>query len=472
MRSIGNFFTGTIKANFNLTKQFALLSFFCILIIGTISNYLVCELITDKVLLRDATLSRDFIHSVIASEGTWQMFLDTPNSSNANWPNTATEWALDSFFSHVAMMPDVVRAKVYAKDRSVIWSSDPKELVGENIEANEELDASLKGELIFHSGVIGNDIKDEHKSLLDHKKKGTLFIETYIPIWNKAQSRVVAAVELYRAPRDLQESIIQSQRFIWTGSLCGGVLLFLSLYWIVNRAALVMANQQRRLIRAQSLSVIGQTASAITHAMRNPLSSIRACAEMSLTDDLEGVRESALEIMGETDRMDRWAREFLQFSVINTNSPEYLDLNDLVRTVLKEHETVLDRMAISVQLDMVAAQLPVNANASPLSQVLGNLIMNAVEAMGENGELKISTSLDSHCNHAVVSITDNGPGLLEEIKDKLFQPFATTKPTGTGLGLALSMHLVEHYSGILEILNEPGRGVTATVRLPLLGGPL
>jgi signal transduction histidine kinase len=193
---------------------------------------------------------------------------------------------------------------------------------------------------------------------------------------------------------------------------------------------------------------------------------------MSLTDDLEGVRESALEIMGETDRMDRWAREFLQFSVINTNSPEYLDLNDLVRTVLKEHETVLDRMAISVQLDMVAAQLPVNANASPLSQVLGNLIMNAVEAMGENGELKISTSLDSHCNHAVVSITDNGPGLLEEIKDKLFQPFATTKPTGTGLGLALSMHLVEHYSGILEILNEPGRGVTATVRLPLLGGPL
>ena len=83
-------------------------------------------------------------------------------------------------------------------------------------------------------------------------------------------------------------------------------------------------------------------------------------------------------------------------------------------------------------------RLPVEANFTPLSQVFGNLIMNAVEAMGEGGELTIRTFLDHNHNNVCVRIEDNGPGLLEEIKDRLFQPFATTKATGTGLGLALS----------------------------------
>jgi signal transduction histidine kinase len=97
--------------------------------------------------------------------------------------------------------------------------------------------------------------------------------------------------------------------------------------------------------------------------------------------------------------------------------------------------------------------------------------MNAVEAMDGNGELTIATFLDSHRNHVAVRFTDNGPGLPKEIQDRLFQPFITTKSTGTGLGLALSRHLVEHYHGILTIESEPGLGVTVTVSLPITGAP-
>ena len=120
---------------------------------------------------------------------------------------------------------------------------------------------------------------------------------------------------------------------------------------------------------------------------------------------------------------------------------------------------------------MAEVQLPVEANFIPLSQVFGNLIMNAVEAMGVNGELIITTCLDSRRNNIFVSIADNGPGLSNEYKDRLYQPFATTKPTGTGLGLALSRRLVEHYNGTLEINSEPGQGVTAVVCLPVSRSP-
>lgn len=451
---------GTKKSNFNLTKQFALLSFLCILMIVAVSTFMLSKLFTEKLLTRDASVSQEFIDSVISADRTWRFFLDRTNS--------ASQSALEEFFTHVAHMPDVVRANVYGRDGSVLWSSD-LDLIGEHFKDNEELDASLSGELIFKSGIIGHTVKDEHKNL-NENLRGMRFIETYIPIWNGDGSAVVGAVELYKLPRVLHQSIIEGQRLIWISALTGGLLLFTSLYWIVKRASRVMETQQQRLIETKSLSMIGETASAVAHAMRNPLASIRACAELTLTDDLEGARESAMDIISEADRLDRWARELLQFSVTNPEAPEQLDINDLVRAVLKEHEETLNRSAITLHLSMAEVQLPVHAHLAPLSQVFGNLIMNAVEAMGEHGELTITTTLDSRRNNVVVSLKDNGPGLSKEIKDKLFQPFATTKHTGTGLGLALSRHLVEHYDGILEIKSEPGRGVTVTVCLPVSDG--
>jgi two-component system sporulation sensor kinase A len=144
-------------------------------------------------------------------------------------------------------------------------------------------------------------------------------------------------------------------------------------------------------------------------------------------------------------------------------------MNNLVKDVVREYEPVAKRTGVSLRLIITDSSLPVKTSATPLSQVFGNLIMNALEAMTGHGELTIATFLDSHRNHVIVRFTDNGPGLSKEIQDRLFQPFITTKSTGTGLGLALSRHLVEHYHGILTIESEPGQGVTVTVSLPVTG---
>ncbi len=457
MKRVHKLLLGRKTSAVQLTKQFALLSFLCILLTAVVSAFMLSQLFTDKILSRDATVSQEFIDSITATDETWRFFLDTKDQQNLS--------ALEKFFSYVAHMPDVVRANVYDDDKSVLWSSTP-ELIGEYFKDNEELDRSLRGELTFESGIIGDTDKEEHKDP-GGNLEGMHFIETYVPLWNGDRSKVVGSVELYKLPRVLHQSIIEGQRLIWISALLGGLLLFTSLYWIVKRASLVMENQQQRLLETRSLSMIGETSSAIAHAMRNPLASIRACAELTLSDDLEGARESAMDIISETDRLDRWARELLQFSATNTETPEELDINALIKDVLAEHEKTLKRSSTTLQLDLAKNKLFILGHHAPLSQVYGNLIMNAVEAMGKNGILVVKTAADSRDKQAIVTILDNGPGLSEKIKDRLFQPFATTKPTGTGLGLALSRRLVEHYDGILSIDSEAGRGVTATVKLPL-----
>jgi len=453
------------KKTLNFTRQFALLSFLCILAIGLASATLVSKIISEKILLRDANLNMDFVGSVIASEGTWHMFPDATDAKN-HAQSTDSHWALNSFFSHVSHMPDVFRVNVFGRDHSVLWSSGPEVLEAPQLHA-EELNKALEGQLIYNFGVVGDDLTERHASYILRKgKTGRQFIETYLPIWNKQHDRVVGVVEIYRIPDMLHQAIVDAKRLIWLGSLLGGMSLYLCLFWIVKRANRILENQQRGLLATKSFVVIGQTATAMTNALRNPLTAIRASAEQSLHEDLEDARNSARNIMAATDRLDRWARELLQFSVTNKDTPEYLDMNHLINAVLNDHQSTLNRKAISLQLNLSETPLQVEANFMPLSQVFGNLIMNAIEAMGSDGQLTISTFPDSKRKKVCVTIADNGPGLPEDIKDRLFQPFTTTKETGTGLGLTLSKHLVEHYQGDLQISSKIGQGVTVTVCLP------
>lgn len=445
------------RDKFNLTRQFALLSFVCILLISSVSALLLTQLFTDKILTQDANVSQEFINSITAADQSWRFFLkENPQSGDSD---------LDEFLTHISHVPDMVRANVYGRDGTMLWSSAP-ELIGEHFKDNDELEEALDGELVFESGIVGSTVKEEHKNLGDNVA-GLRFVETYIPIWDGKHSTVVGAVELYKLPRALHQSIVEGQRLIWESALVGGLLLFAALYWIVKRASLVMESQHQQLIESRSLSMIGETASAVAHAMRNPLASIRACAELTLSDDLDGARESAMDIINESDRLDRWARELLQFSATNTQAMEQLELNELLRAVIAEHDAVLQRANISLDADLTPQRLPIEAHNAPLSQVFGNLIMNAIEAMVDHGKISIKTVFDPRDKNAIVTITDNGPGLSKEIKRLLFRPFATTKPAGTGLGLALSRRLVEHYEGSLQIDSPEGMGVTATIILPL-----
>ncbi|MBK1717234.1 sensor histidine kinase [Thiocystis violacea] len=449
-----------MNTHFNLRRQFALLSFTTILLISLVSGFLLSRFLTDKLLTREAELTQDFIENFVASEGAW------PSVAAGSEPSSSQ--ALDAFVEHVMRLPSVVRANIYGADRSVLWSSD-RLLVGQRFQDNDELEAALRGELTFESGILGATDKSEHRDF-DARQIGLRFVETYVPIRGPDRRAIIGAIELYKLPLALHQAIVEGQRLIWLSAAGAGVLLFAALYQIVRRASRLMDEQQQRLVESERLSMVGETASAVAHAMRNPLASIRACAELTLTDDLDGARESAADIISEADRLDRWARELLEFSRADGGETERVEVNALVEAVLANHAAALQRARVALRFERAETPLTVLASPAPLSQVIGNLVMNAIEAMEHEGTLTVVTALEkSGAKRVLVTVSDTGPGLSSAMRGRLFRPFATTKPTGTGLGLALSQRLVQRYAGTLRLDSPPGRGVTATVRLPRAG---
>lgn len=448
------------KKKFNLIKQFGLISFASILLLALVSGYILSGFLTEKLLWREATLTQEFVDSIVNTDEIYKYF--------TAGRETGIQPEFNLFFQHLANMPDVVNAKVYDADTTLLWDSEPGR-IGEKYEDNDELKLSLKGNLVTEFGLSRSVIKEEQKNLPSDEDY-IHFIETYIPVWNSARSRVVGCIELYKQPRILHQAIVEGRYLVWGIALLGALLLFSTLFWIVFRGDKIIQKQQARLVESESLSMIGETASAVAHAMRNSLASIRASAELTLDDDLEGARESAQDIINESDRLTRWASELLKFSGDGGEKPSTINIRELLEEVIEEHRGVMKKQEVFLKTDFDDSSLLVEANSAPLTQVFGNLIMNAIEAMGDGGDLVVRAFPDNSESPAVwVEIIDSGCGLSSEIIDRLFKPFATTKPTGTGLGLALSRRLLSRYDGTVSIHSGPDKGVTARVILPMSG---
>jgi two-component system sensor histidine kinase HydH len=443
----------------NLTRQFGLLSLIGILLIALVSGYLMTRFLTAKLLSREATLTAEFVDSLVGTDQLWQPF----EAQRQGMPTPEFRY----FFNHLIQMPDVLHANIYSADRVLLWATDTG-LIGQQFARNDELDDALGGRLTYETGVSGPAADKEEHARMDDVREGLHFVEIYIPIRDQSGDRVLGVVEIYKQPRVLNQSIVEAVRLVWLIALLSAAVLYASLFWIVKRASRTIDEQNRRLVESESLSMIGETASAVAHAMRNPLASIRACAELTLKDDLEGARESARDIIDETDRLERWARDLLKFSRAGSDAEGgHCDVAVLLREALEEQRPMLERSQIEVHCDIGAGRLLVAADPVPVGQVLSNLIVNAVEAMADGGRLSLTTQSVGRGNGQIqVTVADTGGGLPEAMTGRLFKPFATTKPNGTGLGLALSKRLVQHYHGQLLLESRAGHGLTAKVILP------
>lgn len=166
-------------------------------------------------------------------------------------------------------------------------------------------------------------------------------------------------------------------------------------------------------------------------------------------------------------RIAEIVRALKSYTHLGQSPVQTLDLNQgLGDTLVMLHAVLKEGIEVTRDLD---ATLPhVDMQGAELNQVWTNLIGNAVDAMGGEGELTVRTRREG--TEAVVQIIDSGPGIPPEVRDRLFDPFVTTKPvgTGTGLGLSISRNIVAHHGGTIEVKSEPGR-TCFEVRLPLGG---
>ncbi|OZS41733.1 sensor histidine kinase [Photobacterium sanguinicancri] len=243
-----------------------------------------------------------------------------------------------------------------------------------------------------------------------------------------------------------------------------------------------LLNQARsRLVSSEKLAALGELTAGIAHEINNPTAVILGNVELlqfELEDDAERVKEELEAIHEQIDRIRNITRSLLQYSRQGGVQDEvtWHHLNPLVEESLTLVRTGTKKQDLFIEKEL-KARCRVEVNRHQLLQVLVNLQMNAVHAMDDKGLLRIATEdwLDDDLQPigAVVHITDHGCGIAEENLDRIFDPFYTTRRSGTGLGLSVSQGIVSQSGGEITVESKLGVGTTFSVYLPMkaLNGP-
>jgi two-component system sensor histidine kinase HydH len=228
-----------------------------------------------------------------------------------------------------------------------------------------------------------------------------------------------------------------------------------------------LQRQQDEVLRAQQLAAVGQLAASVAHEVRNPLTSIKMIVEAALRE----VRPKPLTattlgvVHGEVQRLEKTVQNFLDFARPPGLQRHACDLRDVVASAV-ELIRVRARQQ-QVEIEVQAPDGPVAAEVDPgqLCTVLVNLFVNALDAMPGGGrlELRLSPCAEQGIR---VRVTDTGAGISPAMMDRLFTPFASTKPTGSGLGLSISRRIVADHGGRIDGANRPEGGACFTLTLP------
>lgn len=249
---------------------------------------------------------------------------------------------------------------------------------------------------------------------------------------------------------------------------------------VQQRTAALQAEIQERKkleaakIQAERLAMVGTMAAQVAHEVRNPLGSImlnldllqkeiaRLAEEEEHSPD-EG-RLLVREIREEVRRIQRVLEEYLQFARLPKPQLQPVVLNELLNQKLDFMESELAGARVKRNTHFDPAVGIISADAGQLWQATLNLIRNSLDAMPDGGELTVGTWREG--GQVRLRVTDTGKGMSEEHLKKVFAPFFTTKPKGTGLGLALVQQITTEHGGHLECESAPGRGSTFTIFLP------
>lgn len=216
---------------------------------------------------------------------------------------------------------------------------------------------------------------------------------------------------------------------------------------------------------ARDLETLG---AKVAHELKNPLASVKGLVQLlrrGATD--ERAAERLAVIGGEVERMEAILRDYLSFSrPLENLKPEPIDLGRVVDDTLAVVEARVAEAAITLRREG-ATSVPVRGDPRRLKEALLNLVGNALEATPRGGS--IAVRVEAAADVASVSIADSGPGMSEETLARLGTPFFTTRDGGTGLGVCLARSVIGQHGGTLDYESEPGRGTTATLRVPRLG---
>src|SRR5256714_3575818 len=229
-------------------------------------------------------------------------------------------------------------------------------------------------------------------------------------------------------------------------------------------------------LRAERLEAVAELSSSLAHEIKNPLAAIRSSVEQLARSSRSNQDEKFLAnlIVRESDRLSRLLSEFLDFARVRVTECRPVDLYHVAEAAIRlvrQHP----ECSAGVRISLEGTATPMEGDEDLLHRVVSNLVLNAVQAAGAHAHVVVRTGRAAANdlpggagidNPVSLRVSDNGPGIPDELQRRLFEPFATGRVGGTGLGLAIVQRAVEAHRGLVLVDSTAGRGTTFTIYFP------
>ncbi len=377
----------------------------------------------------------------------------------------------------------VSEVRIYDFDKRVSYSTD-KDLIGQKGYAGEAiLEALEQGsssfQLVSRTGMFGG--------IFDfHPKPDAVILRTIYPLRTERslvpgnpQGFIMGVLEFTQDITGDYQKVVDFQRIIIATTLASSILLFIILRVIISRAGRINAQRiaereqlERELQQQEKLAGMGRMVAGIAHEIRNPLGIIRSTAELLLkrNKDSDGVNAKLLSaIFDESKRLSKTVGDFLDYARPKAPRQETVDLAVICDQALTFLESKCDELGVAVTRDY-APGLRVRGDKDLLYRAVYNILSNALDAMAEDKEKKrppsIIVAATADKEAVRLAVIDSGPGFSPENKDRLLDPFFTTKDAGTGLGLAIVRTIAESHAASLVLDNVETGGARVSLTFP------
>lgn len=288
---------------------------------------------------------------------------------------------------------------------------------------------------------------------------------------------VIGVIEITQDITDSYRTIFNFQILVVITIMAVMVLLFLTLIFVVKRGEAIIeqrAKEQLRLKeqlnRAEHLSSIGEMVAGVSHEIRNPLGIIRSSADllkkkMAAYDAASTIPDIIIE---ESGRLNNIITDFLNFARPRQPDAIVCRIEDILEKNLKFIATEAKKEGYRFNTHYAPDVPEIMADKDMLYQAFLNILINAMQAMPDGGDIQISITAEDGLVR--IQFLDEGQGISEEVNTKIWDPFFTTKEKGTGLGLGIVKNIVEAHNGAVRIENRPHKGIVVTVELPVKKG--
>ncbi len=382
---------------------------------------------------------------------------------------------LDNIVSNITRGMRIDSVTIYDSKKNIVSYSTIPDLVGKRDVGGLEYKKALAGK---HSSIL--ETSGSLFNLLPGGSAVVCKLKMSIPFRERSlgqrEGKIMGVIEIVQDLSEDLKAIIQLQaRIIFLSLLIMGVL-FGVLSYIVVRANKILEeraherrNLEKKLHESERLAHLGKMVAGVSHEIKNPLGIVRSTAEIlgkRISKVAPGNEQLADIIVQETSRLDGIVRQFLDFARPENPHLEPTNLNDIIFTILEFIKPELEKREITLREKLTTSLPTVMADSDQMYRALLNIVINALQAMEQEGTLTLATRVRAG-KTVQIRITDTGLGMSEENLQQIFKPFYTNKHQGTGLGLAMAKNIVESHGGDIEVRSEEKKGSTFIISLPI-----